>query len=151
MRGFRTSPYPYDDLLYTIKSRGGKVTLSSASHSADTLDFWADKARNMLKDIGFKYIDYSFCMEYNNKTGFFGSDENHLECVRICAKLGIPTLVVHTGYARSLTKEETYQKNKEFFAPMLEVAEKQGVYILAEGLLYEIGKSILTAYNCFEE
>ncbi len=54
-RGIRTSPYPYADLLHTIKNCGGKVTLSSDSHSVDTVDFWFDEARKMLKDIGFEY------------------------------------------------------------------------------------------------
>ena len=54
-RGFRTNPYPHTNLLHIIKSCGGKVTLSSDSHSADTLDFWFDEARKMLKDIGFEY------------------------------------------------------------------------------------------------
>lgn len=58
--------------------------------------------------------------------------EDTIKCVKMCAKLNIPTLVVHTGYAHSLSKHQTYQKNKEFFTPILEVAKKEGVYILAE-------------------
>ena len=128
------------------------------------------KAMEYIAKAGFKYIDYSFCVDYNNKVGFFGSDENHLQkvinkaielgvkfvqahapfkmlmfegdttdllnatlkCVNVCAKLGIKTLVVHTGYAHNLTKEQTYAKNKEFFAPVLELAKELGIYILAE-------------------
>ncbi len=52
-RGYRTSPYPHEELLYEIKKADGRVTLSSDSHRADTLDFFFDEARAILKDIGF--------------------------------------------------------------------------------------------------
>lgn len=52
--------------------------------------------------------------------------------VEACGKWGIPNIVVHLGYDYGLTKGETYQKNKEFFLPILETAEKYGVNILIE-------------------
>lgn len=55
-----------------------------------------------------------------------------LRCIDACADLGIPNLVVHAGYAVGLTKEQNFQRNKEFFAPLLERAEKYGVNILVE-------------------
>lgn len=141
------------------------TTIDFRNYTSDSL-----KAMEYIAKAGFKYIDYSFCVDYNNKVGFFGNDQNHLDkvmkkadelnvklvqshapfkmlmfeedwaplmedtikCVKMCSKLNIPTLVVHTGYAHSLTKQQTFEKNKEFFAPILEVAEKEGVYILAE-------------------
>lgn len=63
-RGIRTTPYPYENLLYTLKKLGAGVTLSSDSHSADTLSFGFAEAERMLKDIGFthvyKYYDAGF-------------------------------------------------------------------------------------------
>ena len=38
-RGYRTTPYPADDILNYIKEKGGKLILSSDSHRADTLGF----------------------------------------------------------------------------------------------------------------
>lgn len=60
-RGYRTSPYPYENLLYAIKKNGGKVMLSSDSHSKETLDFAFDEARSLLLDIGFResYVLYN--------------------------------------------------------------------------------------------
>lgn len=58
-RGYRTKPYPSENLLYIIKKEGGRVILSSDSHSADTLDFWFSEAKKMLKDIGFRCV-YTF-------------------------------------------------------------------------------------------
>ena len=140
-----------------------------------TSDFSAYTHNNLeaieyIKKSGFKYIDYNFGMECNNKTGFFGEDAQYPEklkakikelgvrlvqshapfcslmfekdinplisdtvkCVRACAELDIPTLVVHTGYEHGISKEENFRKNKEFFLPILEAAAKYGVKILAE-------------------
>lgn len=55
-----------------------------------------------------------------------------LRCVDACGAWGIPNLVVHSGYARGLTVEQTFAANKVFFAPLLERAEQYGVHILVE-------------------
>ena len=55
-RGYRTSPYPYIDLLRVIKEEGGMITLSSDSHSTQTVDFWFDQAKALLRDVGFSKI-----------------------------------------------------------------------------------------------
>ena len=41
--------------------------------------------------------------------------EDTLRCVDACGVWGIPNLVVHSGYARGLSVEETFVKNKEFY------------------------------------
>lgn len=38
-RCFRRDPYPHSNLLYLLKKHGGKLILSSDSHSKETLDF----------------------------------------------------------------------------------------------------------------
>jgi len=53
-------------------------------------------------------------------------------CVEACGILGIPNLVVHSGYRKGLTKEETFAENKAFYAPLLAQAERYGVNILVE-------------------
>ena len=53
-RGYRTSVYPYENLLHVLCKNGGRIILSSDSHSADTLDFYFDEATYVLKNIGFK-------------------------------------------------------------------------------------------------
>ena len=55
-----------------------------------------------------------------------------LLCVDACGAWGIPNIVVHSGYSEGLSREETFQKNKEFFLPILRRAEKYGVNILVE-------------------
>ena len=55
-----------------------------------------------------------------------------LRCVDACGAWGIPNLVVHSGYSLGLTPEETFARNKEFFLPILERAERYGLRILVE-------------------
>ncbi len=55
-RGYRTAPYPATNLLHIIKKEGGRVILSSDSHSKDTLIFGFSEAKKLLKDIGFEFI-----------------------------------------------------------------------------------------------
>ncbi len=59
-KGYRKTPYPSEDLLYILKKNNAKITLSSDSHSADTLDFYFGEAKAMLKDIGFDGF-YALC------------------------------------------------------------------------------------------
>jgi sugar phosphate isomerase/epimerase len=58
--------------------------------------------------------------------------EDTLRCVDACGSWGIPNLVVHSGYVKGLTREQTFLKNREFFLPLLERAEKYGLNILVE-------------------
>ncbi len=62
-RGYRKTPYPYENLLYVLKKNDAKIMLSSDSHSADTVDFHFDEMKKMLADIGFTHT-YTL---YNNK------------------------------------------------------------------------------------
>ncbi len=54
-RGYRTAPYPAENLLYILKKEGGRVMLSSDSHSVETLDFYFSETAELLKDVGFEY------------------------------------------------------------------------------------------------
>ncbi len=53
-RGYRSTPYPHEELLYLIRKADGRVMLNSDSHRTDTLTAGFDDAKAMLKDIGFK-------------------------------------------------------------------------------------------------
>ena len=55
-----------------------------------------------------------------------------IRCIDACGAWKIPNIVVHSGYTPGLTVKETFAKNKEFFMPLLEAAEKYGINILVE-------------------
>lgn len=53
-------------------------------------------------------------------------------CIEACALLGIPNLVVHSGYVQGISKEECFERNRAFYLDLLTVAETCGVNILVE-------------------
>ncbi len=55
-RGYRTAPYPHEELLYLLKRENAGVILSSDSHSANTLDFGFEDARHLLREVGFTSV-----------------------------------------------------------------------------------------------
>lgn len=52
--------------------------------------------------------------------------------IESCGMLGIDRIVVHSGYRKSITREETFLENKVFFEKLFPTAEKYGVNILVE-------------------
>ncbi len=61
-RGYRTAPYPHEDLLHTLKKADAKLILSSDSHAAETLDFGMEEAKKLLREVGFRKL-YTLCDE----------------------------------------------------------------------------------------
>ena len=55
-RGYRTMPYPSENLLYILKKHGAKITLTSDCHAAENLDCFYAESRKLLSDIGFEYL-----------------------------------------------------------------------------------------------
>ena len=55
-RGVKTVPYPHERLLHIIKKQNGKVILSSDSHRADTLTYYFEETKSLLKSIGFRHV-----------------------------------------------------------------------------------------------
>ncbi|MBQ7343354.1 MAG: histidinol-phosphatase [Clostridia bacterium] len=53
-RGYRTLPYPSEDLLYVLKTEGADITLTSDCHNADYLDCYFDETKHILYDVGFR-------------------------------------------------------------------------------------------------
>ncbi len=52
-RGYRTEAYPSLPILKYIKEKGGKVILSSDSHSKENICFQFDKWESIIRDLGF--------------------------------------------------------------------------------------------------
>ncbi len=58
--------------------------------------------------------------------------EGNKVCIKACHDLGIPNIVIHSGYEKGISKEECFQRNKEFYELLLPTAEKYNVEILTE-------------------
>ncbi len=55
-RGYTTAPYPAEPILRQIQEAGGKVIISTDTHSVNTVDFWYQDALDLVKSYGFKSI-----------------------------------------------------------------------------------------------
>ena len=55
-----------------------------------------------------------------------------LRSIEICEQLGIKNTVVHGGYAKGLSKEEWFEKNKAFYKKLFSTMERCGVNVLCE-------------------
>ena len=53
-RGYRTTPYPAENLLYILKRRGAGIILSSDCHRAEWIDCNFTEMKQYLRDIGFR-------------------------------------------------------------------------------------------------
>lgn len=56
----------------------------------------------------------------------------NIRAIEICGALGIPNMVVHSGWDKTATKEEWFKRNKAFFERLFEVMEKNSVNVLHE-------------------
>jgi len=56
-RGYRKAPYPSEDMIKYIASKGGKFILSSDSHSADCICFEFEKWYKWASDLGAEFVD----------------------------------------------------------------------------------------------
>lgn len=56
-RGYRTLPYPSEDMLCYIAKRGGRVTVTADCHDANMLKCGFDTAFALIKEVGAEYID----------------------------------------------------------------------------------------------
>lgn len=55
-RGYRTTAYPSEDILYLLRREDARLILSSDSHRADTLNTHFEECVRHLIDIGFRRV-----------------------------------------------------------------------------------------------
>ncbi|MBR3879076.1 MAG: histidinol-phosphatase HisJ family protein [Clostridia bacterium] len=54
-RGLRSTAYPAENILFTLRREEARIILSSDSHDAATLDAFFDETKRYLYDIGFRH------------------------------------------------------------------------------------------------
>ena len=97
---------------------------------------YADKIKRYADRLGVKFVQSHAPMALHTPLTP-GAERDRLiagtkRSIEFCAELGIPNTVVHSGYSNGLSKEETFEKNKEFYLEILNFAEDFGVNVLAE-------------------
>ncbi|MBQ3507441.1 MAG: sugar phosphate isomerase/epimerase [Clostridia bacterium] len=126
--------------LHCIREAGFRYADYSFGHDlsthtgvyAEDHEAYYERVAMAAEDMGIRLVQAHSPMgtPLTDPDGQFLADT--IRCVDACGAWGIPNLVVHSGYTRGLTKEETFEANKQFFLPILERAERYGTNILVE-------------------
>lgn len=119
--GFRYIDYNFE-LDYRIRN---------GIYSAD-FDAYIDSLKRQADKLNVQFVQAHSPMGApiaDNNADFI---KDTAKCIKACGQLGIKNIVIHSGYLPDLTIDETFEKNKEFFMPLLQVAEKYDVNILVE-------------------
>lgn len=66
-RGYKTKPYPSEEILYYIKKGGGRVIVTTDCHNKDMLGYYAEEAHYMLKNMKFAAADFEEVLKNKNK------------------------------------------------------------------------------------
>ncbi len=73
------------------------------------------------------------------------------KCVYLCRELGIPNIVVHSGYEQGISKEECFERNREFYLEVLKASEETGVNVLTENFNKMCVKGLYWVDNVYDE
>lgn len=55
-----------------------------------------------------------------------------IRAIDVCGVLKIPNIVVHAGMRKGISKEESFERNREFFRKLFPAMERNGVNVLCE-------------------
>ena len=55
-RGYRTAPYPSENLLYELRKLEGRITVTSDAHDTSCIDYGYDEAVYLAKQCSFDRI-----------------------------------------------------------------------------------------------
>ena len=101
-------------------------------------DGWRDEV-NKIKAVAEK-LGMKFVQAHSKGGNPLSSDPEHVDfllkatvrSIEICGMLGIKNTVVHNGFAKEMSKEEWFVKNKEFYQKLFPAMESCGVNVLCE-------------------
>lgn len=99
-------------------------------------DNWKDTVYQ-LKDYAQKHnLEFVQCHSPNtnplDEKQFEKAVKWNIRSIEICGELGIPNMVVHSGWDPDATKEEWFRRNKAFFERLFDAMEKNHVNVLHE-------------------
>lgn len=101
-------------------------------------DGWQDAVRK-LKDHA-ESLGMQFVQAHSQGGNPLSEDKDHVDflvdttvrSIEICQMLDIPNTVVHSGCAAGVTKEQWFEKNREFYQKLFPAMERCGVNVLCE-------------------
>ena len=101
-------------------------------------DGWQD-AVNKLKNEA-ERLGMTFVQAHSQGGNPLDPDHDHVDflvaatnrSIEICKMLGIKNTVVHSGFAKEMSKDEWFEKNRAFYQRLFPTMEKCGVNVLIE-------------------
>ena len=117
------------------------IDLSMYSFTEDSVymqDNWREEVQE-LKELA-QSLGMRFVQAHSQGGNPLSEDESHvdflvratLRSIEICEMLGIPSTVVHNGYARGISRQEWFERNKRFYQRLFPAMESSGVNVLCE-------------------
>lgn len=99
---------------------------------------WRDAVRE-IKDVADE-LGMTFVQAHSQGGNPLSEDAEHVDfllratirSIEICEMLGIKNTVVHNGFAKGLSKEEWFARNKAFYEQLFPTMERCGVNVLCE-------------------
>lgn len=121
--GFRYIDYNFG---LDYNRRNGAYSDSWKEHLADV--------RAHAERLGASFVQAHSPMGKPILRGDYHTDfvNDTIRAIEGCAILGIPNIVVHSGYEQDISKEECFERNRDFFMELMPAAEQAGVNILVE-------------------
>ena len=122
-----------------------------ATTTGDFADYTLDNIESIkcLKKSGFKYIDYSFGMDYAKRTGTFSEDADRYaeECLKIADELSVSFVQAHSPMGQPIREGRINMDFLRDTARSIEYASKLGIKNIVIHSGYEAG---LSKKQCFE-
>lgn len=119
--GFRYIDYSFSNDYY----------YKNGAYSADWSDY-SIALKEQAAALGMQFVQAHAPMGRPIEKGNRTFVEDTIRCIEVCHLLGIPNLVVHSGYEKFISVEECFARNKDFFLQLLTVAEQYNINILVE-------------------
>lgn len=104
-----------------------KLATTTGDYQAYTYN--QDYAISMIKDAGFKYIDYSFIMDYKNGSGIFGNDpDGYIDDIkRLVEKLEVRFVQSHSPMGTPIVKDGNYRPFIDATNKCIKACSKLGI------------------------
>lgn len=117
------------------------IDLSMYSFTPDSAymkDDWRDAVKALKQEAD--AIGMTFVQAHSQGGNALRDDAEHVSflvdatvrSIEICHALGIKNTVVHPGYAKGISKEEWFERNRCFYQKLFPVMEALGVNVLTE-------------------
>lgn len=128
LRYIRQAGFKYADYNF-----GSDYNKRDGAYSADWKKHFED-VRRTADELGMTFVQAHSPMGKPIARGDYHTQfvEDTRRCIDGCAMLGIKNLVVHSGYEHGISKEECFDRNRDFFMELLTYSEQFGVNILVE-------------------